>query len=181
MNLEPFDELIDGESGGFTKLIMLIDCSGSTIAPYGNKAVLGYIKDAAYSLIAYAKQLRLPIASIAFSSTAWVLASESKDYVEHARKIFMLKPLDSTNLESAVQLTARLKPEKALVALLTDGFVSQQDLQRLAEQTQANKVVAAVVSVETCGVKNLEAVRDRVQLFIVKPDEAGKTIISALP
>ena len=171
----------EGESGGFTKLIVLIDCSGSTIASYGNKAVLGYIKDAAYSLIAYAKQFSLPIASIAFSSNAWILARESKDYVEHARKIFMLKPLDSTNLESAVQLTARLKPEKALVALLTDGFVSQQDLQRLAEQTQANKVVAAVVSVETCGVKNLEAVRDRVQLFIVKPDEAGKTIISALP
>ena len=171
----------DGESGGFTKLIMIIDCSGSTIASYGNKAVLGYIKDAAYSLIAYAKQFRLPIASIAFSSNAWILTSESKNYVEHARKIFMLKPLDSTDLGTAVQLTARLKPEKALVALLTDGFASQQDLQRLAEQTRANKVIAAVVSVEACGVENVKAISDRVQLFTVKPDEAGKTIISVLP
>lgn len=171
----------DGESGGFTKLIMLIDCSGSTIAPYGNKAVLGYIKDAAYSLIAYAKKFRLSVASIAFSSNAWIIASESKDYVEHARKIFMLKPLDSTNLGNAVQLTARLKPERALIALLTDGFVVQQDLQRLAEHTQANKVVAAVVSVESGGVENVKSISEKVQLFTVKPDEAGKTIISALP
>jgi uncharacterized protein with von Willebrand factor type A (vWA) domain len=169
------------EPGVFTKLIMLIDCSGSTIAPYGNKAVLGYIKDAAYSLIAYAKKFRLSVVSVAFSSNAWIIESESKDYVEHAREIFMLKPLDSTNLGNAVQLTARLKPDKALVALLTDGFVSQQDLQRLAEQTQANKVVAAVVSMESDGVENVKAISDRVQLFTVKPDEAGKTIISALP
>ena len=170
----------EGESGGFSKLIMLIDCSGSTIAPYGSKTVLGYIKDAAYSLIAYAKKSKLPAASIAFSSNSWILTSESKDYVEHGRKIFMLKPLDSTNLESAVQLTARLKPNKALVALLTDGFVSQQHLQQLALQTQANKVIAALVTVKADSMENMKPITDKVQLFSVKPDEAGKTIISAL-
>lgn len=170
----------EGESGGFSKLIMLIDCSGSTIAPYGSKTVLGYIKDAAYSLIAYAKKFKLPAASIAFSSNSWLLASESRDYVEHARNIFMLKPLDSTNLESAVQLTARLKPNKALVALLTDGFVSQQHLQQLALQTQANKVITALVTVKADSIENMKPIADKVQLFAVKPDEAGKTIISAL-
>ncbi len=171
----------EGESGGFSKLIMLIDCSGSTITTYGNRTVLGYIKDAAYSLIAYAKKLNLPVASIAFSSEAWITAGESRDYLRHARQIFMLKPLSTTNLGNAVQLTARLRPEKALVALLTDGCVLPQDLLQLAEQTRANKVIAAVVSVKADGVDNLRAISNKIQLFEARPDKTGKTIISMLP
>ncbi len=171
----------EGESGGFSKLILLIDCSGSTITPYGNKTVLRYIKDASYSLIAYAKKFNLPVASIAFSSDAWITASESRDYLRHARQIFMLKPLSTTNLGNAVQLTARLRPEKALFALLTDGCVLPQDLLQLAQQTRANKVIAAVVSVKAEGLENLRAISDKIQLFEARPDKTGETIISMLP
>jgi class 3 adenylate cyclase len=93
----------------------------------------------------------------------------------------MLKPLSTTNLGNAVQLTARLRPEKALVALLTDGCVLPQDLLQLAQQTRANKVIAAVVSVEAEGVENLRAISDKIQLFEARPDKTGKTIISMLP
>jgi len=171
----------EGESGGFTKLIILIDCSGSTIKPYGSKTVLGYIKDAAYSLIAYAKKLNLSVALIGFSSNAWIIANESKDYLKHARQVFILKPLGTTNLGNAVQLTARLRPDRALIALLTDGYVAPEDLLQLSEQTQANKVIAAIVSVEARGVENMKAVSKRADLFEVRPDKTGKTIISMLP
>jgi len=67
------------------------DPLGSTAAPYKNRSVLSYIKDAAYGLLAYAKRFRLPAASIAFHSYARILALKSIDYVRHGAKIFMLK------------------------------------------------------------------------------------------
>lgn len=142
---------------------------------------MGYIKDAAYSLIAYAKKLNLSVALIGFSSNAWIIANESKDYLKHARQVFILKPLGTTNLGNAVQLTARLRPDRALIALLTDGYVAPEDLLQLSEQTQANKVIAAIVSVEARGVENMKAVSKRADLFEVRPDKTGKTIISMLP
>jgi len=63
----------EGEARGFTKLVTLLDCSGSTNTKYGGRMVLSYIKDAAYGLLAYAKQFRLPVVSIAFSTHAWLL------------------------------------------------------------------------------------------------------------
>ena len=168
----------EGESGGFSKLIMLLDCSGSTAELYHGRTVLGYIKDAAYGLLAYAKQLNLPVATIAFSTNAWLLSKESKSYVEHGKRIFALRSSGSTNLAGAVRLALTLKPEKALVALLTDGFVEERDLELFAEQSKANRVVAAVVGE---GVERVRRVCGRVQLFEVRPDEAGKTLIRELP
>jgi len=49
---------------------MLVDYSGGTSDLYGNGTTLGYIKDAAYGLLAYAKQFNLPVAVIAFSDSA---------------------------------------------------------------------------------------------------------------
>jgi hypothetical protein len=168
----------EGESGGFTKLLMLLDCSGSTSELYRGRTVLGYIKDAAFGLLAYAKQFSLPVAAIAFSTDAWLLSKESRNYVEHGKRIFALKPLDSTNLAGAVRLALTLKPEKALVALLTDGLVEERDLELFAEQSKANRVLAAVVGE---GVERVKRIGDRVQLYEVKPDEAGKTLIRELP
>jgi hypothetical protein len=176
-----------GESGGFTKLIILIDCSSSTATPYQTKTVLGYLKDAAYSLIAYAKKTSIPIATIGFNRDAWIIAKESKDYLTHAQEVFLLKPRGITNLVNAVQLTTVLRPRKALIALLTDGYVTQQELWCLTEQTQANKVIAAIANPAnetTEGIKNLKALSDEhrdIQLFEVRPDKAGKTIIELLP
>ena len=170
----------EGETGGFSKLIMLIDCSGSTAAQYGGRTVLSYIKDAAYGLIAYAKQFNLPVAIIAFSDYAWVLSPESKDYVSHGKRVFRLVPLDSTNLLDAVKTALTLKPKRALIAALTDGLVAPTHLSELASQAGANRVVAAVVSNEE-GLKTVKQVAGRICIYIVKPDEAGKTIVSELP
>jgi len=168
----------EGDSGGFTKLLMLLDCSGSTSELHRGRTVLGYIKDAAFGLLAYAKQFSLPVVTIAFSTDAWLLSKESKNYVEHGKRIFALKPLDSTNLADAVRLALTLKPEKALVALLTDGRVEERDLELFAEQSKANRVVAAVVGE---GVERVKRIGDRVRLYEVRPDEAGKTLICELP
>jgi len=168
----------EGESGGFSKLIMLLDCSGSTAELYHGRTVLGYIKDAAYGLLAYAKQFNLPVITIAFSTDAWLLSGESRRYVEHGKRIFALRPLDATNLADAVRLALTLKPEKALVVLLTDGRVEEDDLELFAKQSNANRVVAAVVGE---GVERVRRVGDRVQLYEVKPDEAGRTLICELP
>jgi hypothetical protein len=177
----------NGNSRGFTQLILLIDCSSSTVTPYQNKTVLGYLKDAAYSLIAYAKKTAIPLATIGFNRDAWLIAKESKDYLTHAKEVFLLKPRGITNLATAVQLTTTLRPHKALIALLTDGYITPQDLWCLTEQTQANKVIAAIANPTdpktAQGKQNLNALSEngQVQLFEVRPDEAGKTIISLLP
>jgi hypothetical protein len=167
----------EGEAGGFTKLVALIDCSGSTGELYDGRTVLSYIKDAAYGLLAYAKQFSLPVASIAFSSNAWLLLKESRNYVEHGKRVFALRPLESTNLADAVRLALTLKPERALVVLLTDGRVEEGDLELFAEQSEANRVVAAVVG---RGVERVKRIGDRVQLYEVKPDKAGRTLIYEL-
>jgi len=182
---EPVTETVaaleqDGESGGFSKLILLLDCSGSTAAFYEGRSVLGYIKDAAYGLIAYAKRFGLPVASIAFQSTAWVNSRESRNYVEHAKKVFLLRPGGDTNLKDAVSVAMSLKPERALIALLTDGLVDPDHLELFAKQSGANRLVAATVSVGG-GVETVKRVGDRVQLFIVKPGCLGKTVVEALP
>lgn len=167
----------EGEAGGFSKLIMLIDCSGSTSEFYKGRTVLSYIKDAAYGLLAYARQFSLPAAVIAFNSAAQLISPESRNYLAHAKRVFMLRPSGSTNLLDAVHLTMRFRPEKALIVLLTDGFVDKQHLQHFADQSKANRVVAAVVD---SGAKDvIKSVGDRAQLFIVKPDSAGRTVISA--
>jgi hypothetical protein len=168
----------EGESGGFTKLLMLLDCSGSTSELHRGRTVLGYIKDAAYGLLAYAKQFNLPVATIAFSTNAWLLSRESKNYVEHGKRIFVMRPLDSTNLADAVRLALTLKPERALVALLTDGRVGEGDLELFAKQSKANRVIAAVIGE---GIERVKRIGDRVQLYEVRPDEAGKTLIHELP
>jgi hypothetical protein len=167
----------EGEGGGFSKLIALLDCSGSTSEHHQGRTVLSYIKDAAYGLLAYARQFNLPVISIAFNESAWVLANESRNYVEHGKRIFTLRPSGGTNLLDAVHLTMRFRPEKALIVLLTDGFVDEEHLQRFADQSKANRVVAAVVD---SGAKDvIKSVGDRTQLFIVKPDSAGRTVVSA--
>jgi len=170
----------EGEAGGFSKLILLIDCSGSTADIHMGRAVLGYIKDAAYGLIAYAKQFGLPAVSIAFQSSAWTLTRESRNYVEHAKKIFLLRSDGGTNLEVAARLASSLKPDKALVALITDGLVDEESLKRFAEQSRVNRVVAAVVASGAGGLERVQIVGDRVQIFTVKPDSAGQTIVSSL-
>jgi len=170
----------EGEAGGFSKLIMLLDCSGSTANMYKGRSVLGYIKDAAYGLIAYAKQFKLPAAAVAFSTRAWILTRESASYVEHAKKVFMLRSGGDTNLEDAVHAAMALRPERALIALITDGLVDEEHLKLFAEQLKANRLVAAVVNVEE-GVETVRNIGDKAQLFLVKPDSAGRTVVSALP
>lgn len=170
----------EGESGGFSKLILMVDCSGSTSTFYEGRSVLGYIKDAAYGLIAYAKRFGLPVASVAFQSTAWVHSRESKNYVEHAKKIFLLRSNGNTNLEAAVHVTLTLKPERALIALLTDGFVDEEHLKHFADHSKANRLLAAAVILDERNAETMMTVGDRVQLFAVRPDSAGRTIISSL-
>jgi hypothetical protein len=51
-------------------------------------------------------------------------------------------------------------------------------LELFAEQSKANRVVAAVVGE---GVERVKRIGDRVQLYEVKPDETGKTLICELP
>jgi len=135
----------EGDAGGFSEIIMLLDRSGSTGAPYKNRYVLSYIKDAAYGLLAYAKRYRLPVATISFHSYARILAPKSRDYIQHGVKIFMLKPAGSTNVRDAAEKAFTLKPERALIALITDGLVNRSDLEYLACHVGVNKVIAAVV------------------------------------
>jgi len=160
----------EGEAGGFSKLVMLVDCSGSTGAFYGDRTVLGYIKDAAYGLLAYAKQFSLPVAVIAFNGITWLLSPESRDYLAHARKIFTLRSTGGTDLAAAVKMAAGLKPREALVAVITDGLVRRGDLDYLVEQAGANRVVAAVVSNEE-GIRRMREAAGRIHIYVVKPDE----------
>jgi hypothetical protein len=82
------------------------------------------------------------------------------------------------DLGAAVKRAAELKPKEALVAVLTDGLVRRGDLEWLAEQAEANGFVAAVVS----NGEGIRRVREgKVRIYAVKPDEAGKTILSELP
>lgn len=92
----------------------------------------------------------------------------------------MLRPEGGTNLSEAVSLASSMKPEKALIALLTDGLVDERDLKRFAEQSKANRVVAAVVTSDVKGVETVKTVGDTVQIFTVKPDSAGRTVVSSL-
>ena len=171
----------EGEAGGFSEIIMLLDRSGSTAATYKNRTVLSYIKDAAYGLLAYAKRLRLPAATVSFHSYARILAPKSRDYVRHGAKIFLLRPSGNTNVRSAAEKAFSLKPEGALIALITDGLVSKGDLEYLAGHAGVNRVVAAVVDASEEGVETVKTVEDRIQIYIVKPDKAGRTIVSELP
>ena len=93
----------EGEAGGFSEIVMLLDQSGSTAALYKNRSVLSYIKDAAYGLLAYAKRFRLPVATISFHSYARILAPKSRDYVRHGKKIFLLKSAGNTNVRGAAE------------------------------------------------------------------------------
>jgi len=170
----------EGEAGGFSEIIMLLDQSGSTAAPYKGRTVLSYIKDAAYGLLAYAKRFRLPVAVMAFHTFARILTGKSRRYVEHGKNIFMLRSLDSTNLGDAVRKMRMLNPEKALIALITDGLVSRDDLNYLACQRGVNRIIAAVVDASKEGVETIKNIEDKIQLYIVKPDSAGRTIVSEL-
>ena len=93
----------------------------------------------------------------------------------------MLRPMGSTNLGDAVERMRMLMPEKALVALITDGLVSEDHLVYLADQRGVNGVVAAVVEASERGVENVKKIGNKVQLYTVKPDSAGRTIVSSLP
>lgn len=168
----------EGESGGFSKAILLIDHSGSTSDLYMDKPVLSWIKDTAYGLIAYAKEKELSVATVAFSTGARILARESRNYVEHAKKIFMLQPYGDTNLYEAVNLSLKLKPEKALVAVITDGFIMPEDLKYLEEQTKANKVIVAVTN--PLGKENVLRYGDKITVYEAKPDNAGKIVVEEL-
>ena len=171
----------EGDAGGFSEIIMLLDQSGSTATLYKNRSVLSYIKDAAYGLLAYAKRFRLPVATISFHSYARILSGRSRNYVGHGKRIFMLRSTGFTNLGDAVERLRILRPEKALVALITDGLVSEDHLLYLADQRGVNRVVAAVVESSKEGVENVKRIGDKVQLYTVKPDSAGRTIVSSLP
>ena len=171
----------EGEAGGFSEVIILLDQSGSTVQPYKGRPVLGYIKDAAYGLLAYAKQFRLPATVITFHTFARILSRKSRNYVEHGKRIFMLRPAGATNLRDAVERMWMLRPEKALVALITDGLVSEDHLVYLANQRGVNRVVAAVVESSKEGVENVKKIGDKVQLYTVKPDSAGRTMVTSLP
>ena len=170
----------EGEAGGFSKLIMLIDCSGSTSEFYEGRTVLSYIKDAAYGLLAYARQLNLPVAVTAFNDAAHLISPESRGHLTHAKRIFALRPSGGTNLGAAVKRAIELKPKKALIAVLTDGLVREDDLLYLAEQAEANRVVAAVASNEE-GVRRVKRVAGKIHIYVVKPNEAGRAIVSELP
>jgi len=170
----------EGDAGGFSEIIMLLDQSGSTATLYKNRSVLSYIKDAAYGLLAYAKRFRLPVATISFHSYARILVPKSRDYVRHGTKIFLLKSAGNTNVRDAAEKAYALKPERTLIALITDGLVSRNDLEYLAGHDGVNKVIAAVVDASKEGVETVRAVGDKIQLYIVKPDSAGRTVISLL-
>jgi hypothetical protein len=169
-----------GEEGGFTKVILLIDCSGSTGRTYKDKTVISYIKSAAYGLIAYAKKYRIPLVTIAFSDDAMLLANEKDDYLKHAVKLFKLRPLSNTNLDRAVHFTSKVKPDKALIALMTDGQVRQGDIDLLLKHTSANKVVIAVVDVDQQGINTVKTASSKAALYIVKPDVTGKILVQYL-
>jgi len=169
-----------GEEGGFTKVILLIDCSGSTGRIYKDKTVISYIKSAAYGLIAYAKKYRIPLVTIAFSDDAMLLANEKDNYLKHAVKLFKLRPLSNTNLDRAVHFTSKVKPDKALIALMTDGQVRQGDIDLLLKHTNANKVVIAVVDVDQQGINTVKAASSKAALYIVRPDVTGKILVQYL-
>jgi len=168
----------EGEFGGFGKAILLVDHSGSTADFYLDRPVLSWIKDTAYGLIAYAKEKELTVATIAFSTDARILAKESRNYMEHAKKIFMLRSGGNTNLYEAVDLSLKLKPEKALLAVITDGFVTPEDLKYLEEQTKANKVIVAVTN--PMGKENVLKYGDKIAVYEAKPDNAGKIVVEEL-
>ena len=171
----------EGEAGGFSEIIMLLDQSGSTATIYKSRTVLSYIKDAAYGLLAYAKRFRLQVATISFHDYAKILAPKSRDYVKQGAKIFFLKPAGNTNVRSAAEKAFALKPEGALIALITDGLVSKNDLEYLACHAGVNKVIAAVVDASKEGVETVRAMEGKIQLCVVKPDSAGRTLVSDLP
>jgi len=171
----------EGEAGGFSEIVMLLDQSGSTAALYKNRSVLSYIKDAAYGLLAYAKRFRLPVATIVFHSYARILVPKSRDYVRHGKEIFLLKSAGNTNVRDAAEKAFALKPERTLIALITDGLVNEGDLEYLASHAGVNKVIAAVVDASKEGVETVRTVEDKIQLYIVKPDSAGRALVSNLP
>lgn len=105
---------------------------------------------------------------------------KSRDYVRHGTKIFLLKSAGNTNVRDAAEKAYALKPERTLIALITDGLVSRNDLEYLAGHDGVNKVIAAVVDASKEGVETVKAVGDKIQLYIVKPDSAGRTVISLL-
>jgi hypothetical protein len=74
----------------------------------------------------------------------------------------------------------RLKPEGALIALLTDGLVREEDLNYLAGHAGVNRVIVAVVDATKEGVETVKTVGGKVQLYIVRPSSAGRTIVSTL-
>jgi len=168
----------EGGSGGFSKAILLVDHSGSTLNLYLDRPVLSWIKDTAYGLIAYAKEKELSVATVAFSTGARILARESRNYVEHTKKIFMLRSGGDTNLYEAVDLSLKLKPEKALLAVITGGFVAPKDLKYLEEQTKANKVIVAITN--PLGKENVLRYGDKIAVYETKPDNAGKIVVEEL-
>ncbi|MHA1632260.1 MAG: hypothetical protein ACTSXC_05560 [Candidatus Freyarchaeota archaeon] len=168
----------EGESGGFGKAILLVDHSGSTADFYLDRPVLSWIKDTAYGLITYAKEKELSVATVAFSTDARILARESRNYVEHTKKIFMLRSGGGTNLYEAVNLSLKLKPEKALVAVITDGFVAPKDLKYLEEQTKANKVIVAITN--PLGKENVLRYGEKITVYEAKPDNAGRIVVEEL-
>ena len=170
----------EGDYGGFSKVILLIDHSGSTATLFKNKTVLGYIKSAAYGLIAYARRFSLPLVTVAFATRAKMLAREKDTYLTHAKQVFKLTPTGSTNLYEAVNVMQRIRPEQSLIMVVTDGLVKQQDINFLLEQTKANKVAIAVVDSSERGVKTVQLAQKKAQLFVVKPDVTGRVLVQAL-
>ena len=171
----------EGDSGGFTKVVMLLDCSGSTGCDYSGRTVLSYIKDAAYGLLAYAKQLGLPVLTIAFNTAAWVLGSESRDYIGHGKKIFKLRPEGSTNLRSAVNLAGSKGLERSLLVLITDGLVDPNHMREFSKRSRVSRAVVAVVNADARGIETVKTADPSVQIFVVRPDALGRTVISSLP
>ncbi|MEM2969301.1 MAG: hypothetical protein QXR63_00015 [Candidatus Bathyarchaeia archaeon] len=168
-----------GSKGGFSKIVLLVDYSGSTAEIYNKQPILHYIKEAAYLLIAYAKTYNLPVLTIAFNDAACTICKESKDYLEHGVSVFKLSPFGGTNLSCAAALVSK-KAKNALIAVITDGFVQEHDVVSLKENAKANSVIALVINPDpktTVIAKNPDKA---IKIFVAKPDDAGKLFVETL-
>jgi hypothetical protein len=70
-----------------------------------------------WAAFAYAKQFNLPAAVTAFND---ITCPPSRG-ISHGKKIFTPRSAGNTNLGAAVDRAIELKPENALIAVLTDA------------------------------------------------------------
>ena len=162
-----------GGDAGAESIALAVDNSGSMELHFAERSRLAWAKDAALGLIAFAKERGIPVEAFSFSDTTKRLSNRSRGYLTHTKQILVLRPENGTHPESLIEHLQRCD-EGTLVAVITDGCFSTEQLRAVTGHVKRSKVICAVVDTES----EVNSVTEpNLEIYAVRPSAAGVTLV----